>query len=97
MDELALILDGIENKVKRLKLHNEGLKEQIKSLELEKSKLLEDVYAYRERAAEMEKEMVQLQVATALKGKDPYMAKQQVNELLREIEKCYALLNSQAQ
>ncbi len=95
MDELSLLLDGIEVKLKKLKLHNKGLKEKALVLEREKLALQEIIQSQKARIEQLELSIVHSQTASFLESKDSVQAKQKVNELLREIEKCYELLNSQ--
>ncbi len=90
-----MLLDGIEVKLKKLMLHNKGLKEKVLVLEREKLALQESIQTYKARIEQLELSIVHTQTASVLKSKDSVQAKQKVNELLREIEKCYELLNSQ--
>ena len=96
MDELTLLLEGIQHKVKRLMVINERLRERISSLELERTNLLSELNTCRELNGKMEQEVLHLQAARSLGENDSLMAKQKVNELLREIDKCYKLIKSQA-
>ncbi len=96
MDELLLMLDGIQNKVKRLILSNKGLQENIQGLELEKQRLIDEMASCTQQIKHMEKTIAELQATKVLQGSDNMQAKQKVKELLREIEKCYELINSQA-
>ncbi len=96
MDELLLMLDGIQNKVKRLRLSNKGMREMIQSLALEKQRLMEEAASHKQQIKHMEKHIAELQASKVLQGSDNMQAKQKVKELLREIEKCYELINSQA-
>lgn len=95
MDELSLLLDGIEVKLKKLMLHNKGLMEKVLVLEREKLALQESIQTHKAHIEQLESGIVHSQTAGVLDGKDSVQAKQKVNELLREIEKCYELLNSQ--
>ncbi len=95
MDELSLLLDGIEVKLRKLMLHNKGLKEKVLVLEREKHEMQESIETHKARIEQLELSIVHSQAASVLDGKDSVQAKQKVNELLREIEKCYELLNSQ--
>ncbi len=97
MDELSLLLDGIEVKLKKLILQNKGLREKIQILDREKHQLQESITTQKAQMVEMEQQIVYIQAAKVLGVKDSDQAKQKVEELLREIEKCYELLNSQVQ
>jgi hypothetical protein len=95
MDELSLLLEGIEVKLKKLRLHNKGLKEKVLVLEREKLGLQESLQSQKLFIEQLEQRIAHLQAAKTIEGKDSVQAKQKVNELLREIDKCYELLNSQ--
>lgn len=95
MDELSLLLEGIEVKLKKLRLHNKGLKEKVLVLEREKLGLQESLQSQKLFIEQLEQKIAHLQAAKTTEGKDSVQAKQKVNELLREIDKCYELLNSQ--
>jgi septation ring formation regulator EzrA len=62
-------------------------------LRKEKSELTDLLEQSGEKARQLEEQINRLKVAKILSGKDHLQARQQINELLREIEKCYALLN----
>ncbi len=96
MDELLLMLDGIQNKVKRLRLSNKGMQDRIHVLELEKQRLTDEIASHKQQMKHLEKTISELQATKVLQGTDNMQAKQKVQELLREIEKCYELINSQA-
>ncbi len=96
MDELTLLLEGIQHKVKRLRIVNNGLKEKIDSLTQERLTLLEEIEAQKQHSEQMKDEILYLQAVKSLGGKDSKKAMQKVNELLREIDKCYELINNQA-
>ena len=93
MDELSLIVEGIMNKVRKLTERNKQLKEKIYRLDGEKLMLENDLAAKSERISQLENDLISHQSASVLEGKDPFKAKQKIEELLREIEKCQVLLN----
>lgn len=94
MDELSLIVEGLGYKVKKLLLVNKQLRDKILRLEEEKAALLEKTRDLSEKVRGLEDGMARLQAAKALKGDPSGHARQRINELLREIDKCQALLNS---
>jgi outer membrane murein-binding lipoprotein Lpp len=55
--------------------------------------LEKEVVHLKSRIAELEDDLNRLKVAKLISGEDTFRARQQVNELLREIDKCYSLLN----
>ncbi len=91
-----MLLEGIENKIKKLLVLNNGLRERISNLEEQKLSLMDQIETQKLEISELREYITHLQAAKAVKGKDSLQARQKVNELLREIEKCYGLLNSQA-
>ncbi len=93
MDDLALIVKGIDVKIRKLVLFNKQLREKILSLEIEKRGLLEELASANSRINELETELTHLQSVKLMDGMDSSRAKQKVNELLREIEKVHVLLN----
>ncbi len=93
MDELTLIVEGIQNKLKKLTIRNKQLKEKILSLETDNRSLQKDLEGSAQRIGELEKELTNVQAAKLLEGTDSSRAKQKINELLREIEKSTVLLN----
>lgn len=95
MDELTLMLEGIQHKVKRLMVVNKKLREQINSLQNERNALSEQLESQKQNNEQLKEDMLHLRAAKSLGGEDSSMAKQKVNELLREIDKCYELINSQ--
>ncbi len=93
MDEIALLVEGIENKVKKLTVLNKQLTDKNESLEADKRELQGELTGAQQRIAKLEKEMVHLEVAGSLGAGETSRAKQKINELLREIEKTTVLLN----
>jgi dynactin complex subunit len=93
MDELGLTVEGIINKTQKLVLRNQQLKEQITNLETDQERLKEQLSEQATRIKQMEEKMANHRLSSALEKNDSLQARQKVNELLREIEKCYALLN----
>lgn len=93
MDELGLTVEGIVNKTRKLILRNRQLKEKIKTLETEQQRLVEQLNEQSARIKQMEEKVASKHLTSAMGKQDSVQARQKVNELLREIEKCYALLN----
>lgn len=93
MDDLALIVEGIDVKIRKLVLLNKQLREKILSLEIEKRGLHEELASANRRTNELETELTHLQSSKLMDGMDSSRAKQKINELLREIEKVHVLLN----
>jgi uncharacterized protein YlxW (UPF0749 family) len=93
MEYLPLVLDGIENKVKKLVFNNQQLKEENKRISEIKDDLQVQVTRLKEKINELEDKINKLKVTKVLSGEDTLQARLQINELLREIDKCYSLLN----
>lgn len=93
MDVLPLVVEGIENKIKRLFLINQQLIDENQQLKKGKAELEKELTKSDEKIKQLEVRMNTLNITKILSGKDKLRARQQLNELLREIDKCYALLN----
>ncbi len=93
MDELSLIVEGISNKVKKLLVRNKQLKEKIFQLETEKLELQARLNEEQTLLKQLDRQLTEVKVAKVLDADDSLNARQKVNDLLREIEKCYSLLN----
>ena len=93
MDELGLTVEGIINKTRKLILRNGQLKQKVETLEAEQQRLVEQINEQASRIKEMEEKLSGNYLSAAFGKTDSVQARQKVNELLREIEKCYALLN----
>ena len=94
MDELSLIAEGLENKVKKLLVRNRQLKEKIFQLEEERFKMQEQVDDRSQQIKQFEEQLAGLEAARVIGRGDSVHARQKINELLREIDKCQSLLNS---
>lgn len=93
MDELSVIVEGIGNKVKKLILKNIQLKDRLLQAESEKAGLREKIAEQQTQIEALESQVSTLLVAGSLHNSDAVLARQKVNDLLREIEKCQVLLN----
>lgn len=90
---LPLIVEGIENKIKKLIYRNQQFDQENTTLKQSLADLetkFNDLTAY---SKTLEDQINKLKVAKTLTGKDNLQARQQINEMLREIQKCYSLLN----
>ncbi len=93
MDEITLVLDNIEHKLKKLLDRNEKLVRRIEELEAQNQNLLEQISKINDNNAQLREELIVVKSAKSLEGVDRSMVKQKINELLREIEKSTVLLN----
>lgn len=93
MDELSVIVEGVGNKVKKLIIRNNQLKDKMLELESEKISLQEKIRVQSTQIQQLESRLADMQLGRVLGSDKPLLARQKINELLREIEKCQALLN----
>ncbi len=93
MEYIPLVLEGIENKVKKLGFNNRQLKQENQRLSELNASLQNNVAVLEARIAELEDIINQQKIISVLSGSDKMQARHQINELLREIDKCYSLLN----
>lgn len=93
MGLLPLIVEGIENKIKKLVYQNEQLHQQNAELKRQLEDLKSEKETLTAHSRNLEDQISKLKVAKSLTGRDHFQARQQINEMLREIERCYALLN----
>ncbi len=93
MDEITLVLENIGHKLTKLLEHNAQLKKRIRELEAANQDLHQDIKSGNEKAAQLREELIMVKSAKSLAGVDKSMARQKINELLREIEKSTVLLN----
>ncbi len=88
-------LQQLETRVRQLILAYASLKEQIQQVEeqlLETQTELEDVQA-QNVALKKQYDMLKLSRMLAIDGEDGKMAKRQISALIREVDRCIALLN----
>jgi len=93
MEMLPLVVEGIENKIKKLIFRNQQLSKENQDLKNERSLQDEKIRQLTAKILELEDQINKLKVSKVLTGRDNLQARHQINELLREIEKCYTLLN----
>ncbi len=90
-----LLIDELKVNIRRLFKNLEEVKQELEKSQ-DKYKGLElEFDAYREEYESLKKRYETLKVAKALAGGDPgnQAAKQKVNKIIREVDKCIALLN----
>lgn len=93
MEYLPLVVEGIEHKIKKLVYTYSQLKEKHEQQSREKAALENEVQQLKARIDELESTINIMKVAGSLGNRDNNLALLQVNQLLREIHKCYSLLN----
>ncbi len=97
MSGISSIISVVDGKVARLIRFVETLKAQLKYQESRNQELLVKLTDKDKKIAQLEEQLSKLQTAQALSNGAPTNGKQdanvKINELVREINKCIALLN----
>jgi len=95
MNKISLLTKDIENKIKKIVDLQSQLKKENNHLIQEVHDLKKIVENQNVIIGNLENNLKILKIAKTLnKGKDNQQAKLKINELVREIEKCIALLNN---
>jgi len=89
------LIDGIESKVARLIERHDRLKREASELAIQCDKLKAQNRELVAKLAESDRRIATLELSEGLGGdaSDRKQAKARVNRLMREIDKCIALLN----
>lgn len=93
MEYLPIVVEGIEHKIKKIIFSNHQLTENNQHLKQQNENLENKVRQLEKKISEQEDTIVKQRIAQAMVSRDKSQAKHQINEMLREIDKCYALLN----
>ncbi|HQH18119.1 MAG TPA: hypothetical protein PKZ43_01090 [Bacteroidales bacterium] len=95
MNKISLLTKDIENKIKKIVDLQSQLKKENNHLIQEVHDLKKIVENQNVIIENLEKKLKILKIVKTLeKGKDNQQAKLKINELVREIDKCIALLNN---
>lgn len=95
MNKISLLTKDIENKIKKIVDLQSQLKKENNHLIQEVHDLKKIVENQNVIIENLEKKLKILKIAKTLEiGKDNQQAKLKINELVREIDKCIALLNN---
>ncbi len=98
MDEknTSLIVDSLQSKVEKLIIQHKKAKEDVKQLKEENSFLQGKLTDAKIQIKELEEQNKVLKLAKSLSGKEGKSTeiKLKINELIREIDKCIAQVNS---
>lgn len=88
-------IETLRDKVQRLIDDNRSLRAELGKLTAEREKITRQKRQAEEKVLELEKRVRVLETAGALSGQagDTRAARQRVNKLLREIDRCIALMN----
>lgn len=95
MSESKEIIDSLKNKIKSIISLNEDSKEKVSNLELEVRQLKDKLREQESKVVELKSYNNQNQLAEAFiqSVEDPHEARMKINNIVREIDKCIALLN----
>lgn len=95
MSDVHQVLLSIEHLAEELLKRNRHLEEQTRELKMTLLKLEREVQLKNEQIERQQKEMKEMHTARGLlsKDEDAQMAKAKINSLVREIDRCIALLN----
>lgn len=93
---ISLLVTSLQSKVEKLIIQHKKAKEDVKQLREENSFLRNNLTQYKEKVKELEEKNKILKLAKTLdvgteKSTD---LKLKINELVREIDKCIALVNN---
>jgi len=92
VEELILL----KRKIDELLVRYEKMQQELDNERSEKEKLKKLIFDREEEIEKLEKEYNKLQLSGAIKGDDEnsLFARKRINNLVREIDKCIALLNN---
>ncbi len=87
------LIDGIRAKIARLVAENHRLESERNTMAQQQEKLRVENRQLREQAVSLERRVAKLELQGGLKGKDDNKAaRARINRLMREVDKCIALL-----
>ena len=94
-----VIIENIRRKVERLMDDNRNLSASFRKACSQRDKLKEENRLLKERIADMQRRMNTLELAESLRGggSDKKIAKAHINRLMREVDRCIALLGKTEQ
>ena len=94
-EEYTLLVDNLEDKVSRIVDRYKVLRTEVSNLSAENEKLKNELIEAKGRMAELQNDYSTLKVSKVLEfnSGDVNSTKLKINELVREIDKCIALLN----
>jgi predicted nucleic acid-binding Zn-ribbon protein len=89
------LVASLEQKIDLLLLRYQGLKDEVKSLDQEKRRIYDQLQSSSEKLADLQVRYDSLKLAKTLEltQGDAHEAKLKINQMVREIDKCIALLN----
>ncbi|MBN2520737.1 MAG: hypothetical protein JXB17_09555 [Bacteroidales bacterium] len=89
------IVNELKEKIKLILLNFNDLKEENKKLKLENKRLIDDLKGNKKEIGFLEEKFEKVQLAKTILGssEDTHVAKLKINRIVREIDKCIALLN----
>ena len=90
------IVHELKEKISIILSKNNDLKEENKQLKIENKKLLNDQKENKQEINRLEEKYKKIRLAKTILGssEDTHAAKLRINRIVREIDKCIALLNT---
>ncbi|MDR2885180.1 MAG: hypothetical protein LBU95_00150 [Rikenellaceae bacterium] len=91
----AGLIESLQSKVTQVIEDNRRLKEHNARLNRSREKLKEEKAEAQQRIAELERRVSVLEISASMGGtaRQKQLAKARVNRLMREVDKCIALIN----
>ena len=95
MDNNVVLVENLEDKISKIVDRYHALKAQVGELTVSNEKLKEELQEAKSKYKQLEEEHNTLRISKTLELSqgDSNMTKLKINELVREIDKCIALLN----
>lgn len=92
---MKIIIDRLQNKLERLVVKYQSVKEANQQLEEQLSHLRQQLEEQQEGVQQLEDKNKILRLSASLHGEeqDTKATRNKINELVREVDKCIALLN----
>jgi hypothetical protein len=95
MSNVALFINSIEQKVRKLAGQQQVLENELENRKKEVIELLQRNREQKETIIQLEEKIRNLTISKTIESKkDAVEAKNKINELVREIDKCIGLLNT---
>ena len=96
MDNISILMDSVEQKVAKVALAYEGERDLNKKLKGEAEALKQKLTDQKKTISELEEKYKVVKLAKSVSNgeEDSKQLRLKINELVREIDKCMALLNN---
>ena len=95
MSDVAILISGIERKLRKLIDRQQELEDEIRNSKKEITELIQNNEEQKRTIQRLEEKIRNLKISNTIGLKeDALEAKSKINELVREIDKCMGLLNT---